>query len=348
MTAADTSRSFRDKASVLDPRAAPGDAKAVHRILVCVDESPFSEACLPYAVAISKSLGDTITLLHVMEPLRGQSGLKTCDPLAWEISRQEANIYLERLKQEGTLASGQQVETRLEQGYPAERIVAVARELDVDLTVLGSEGEGGVAAWNLGSTVMQILAVARGSVLIARSSSASSIDVSPKRILIPLDGSTRAESVLATAGRIARTHDAELLLVFVVRELVPSEVLREPEDLEAARQLATRLEVCGKRYLEGLRDRLTREGTSVRALVLRSTDDRQALLELCQKERSDLIVLSAHGSTCNAGSTFGSVTAHFLKHSVVPVLVLQDIRERRGKGSEPPTPLLRASYIDSV
>ena len=192
-------------------RALPREAHAVRRILVCVDRSPFSTACLPHAVAMAKSLGSAITLLYVMPPPHERSGLQTTDVLDWEVSRQEANAYLERLGQEGTQASGRQVDTRLEQGHPAERITAVARELDADLTVLGSRGERGVAEWNLGTTALQVLAVARGSVLIARSDPSATGDVMPKRILVPLDGSLRAESALPTAVRIASAHAAELL-----------------------------------------------------------------------------------------------------------------------------------------
>src|ERR1019366_363007 len=50
------------------PRTLPRDARAIRRILVCIDRSPLSEACLQHAVAVSKSLGSAITLLHVMQP----------------------------------------------------------------------------------------------------------------------------------------------------------------------------------------------------------------------------------------------------------------------------------------
>ena len=330
----------------LQPGAPPRDAHAIRRILVCIDRSPVSEACLQHAVAISKSLGSAMTLLHVMQPSHERPGLQATDVFDWEISRQEASAYMESLGREGTMASGQHVDVRLEQGHPAERITAVARELDADLTVLGSHGQRGAAAWNLGSTVLQVLAVTRGSVLIARSNSAGAGDVSPNRILVPLDGSLRTESVLPTAVRIAKKYGSELLLVLVVREPVPTSVLHTPEDLEVARDLAARLEARGKGYLEGLRDQLVREGASVRTLVLRTADEKQSLLDLSQKEQSDLIVLSAHGATCNSASTFGSVTAHLLTHSVVPLLVLQDLRDSElgGERGDERAPPLRASY----
>jgi nucleotide-binding universal stress UspA family protein len=313
-----------------EPRVVADDASAIRRVLVGIDRSGFSEKCLQQAVAISRSLGSAITLLHVMGPAQERSGPQATNARDWESARQEATAYLERLKEDGTESSGRQVESRLERGHPAERITEVARELGADLTVLGSQGERGVAAWNLGGTVQQVLAAARTSVLIARAGPAGAVDGSPKRVLVPLDGSLRAESVLPTAVRIASANEAELLLVYVVREPVATAVLRTPEDLQIARRLAARLEIGGEAYLNGLRDQLLREGASVRTLVVRSTDERRSILDLSRMEGSDLIVLSAHGSTFNPTLTCGSVTAHLIAHSVVSLLVLQDRRSELG------------------
>jgi nucleotide-binding universal stress UspA family protein len=326
------------------------DAHAIRRILVCVDRSPFSETCLQYALAVSKSLGAAITLLHVMQPARERSGLQTTDVVDWEISRQEAEAYLEKLVQEARQASGRQVDARLEQGHPAERIAAIGREIGADLTVLGSQGEHGAGTRDMGTTAQQVLEGAHGSVLFARFSGAAPAGaVSLKRILVPLDGSRRAESVLPTVVRIASRDGAELLLVFVANEPIATAMLSTMEDLEAARSLASRVEVSGKRYLEALREQLAHGGATVRTLVLRSADERQALLDLSLKERSDLIVLSAHGATCNAALRRGSFTVHLLAHSSVSLLVLQDLRdsELRGSSGAQQAPALRGHYPEA-
>ena len=317
-----------------EARLVPQGAQAIRRILVCVDHSPFSEICLRFGVAISRSLGAAITLLHVMQPSDERSGAQATDALDWEIGRQEAGAYLEGLEKEGERASGRRVETRLEQGNPAERIIAAAREIGADLTVLGSQGDHGDSDRNLGSTAQQVLESGRGSVLVVRSGATTLDDVPFKRILVALDGSARAESVLPTAVRIAGTHEAELLLVLVVKEPVATAVLSSPEDIEAARAVASRAEVNAKGYLDGLRDMLVREGTSVRTVVLRSGDERHSLLEVSRKERIALVVLSAHGSTCNPNLTAGSVAVYLLAHSLVPLLVLQDLRDSELRGRE--------------
>jgi nucleotide-binding universal stress UspA family protein len=313
---------------------------------MCLDGSPFSEVCLPYGVSLAKTFGSTLTLVHVMQPRHERAALPITDALGWEISRQEACGYLERLQGEATTALGRAVEIRLEQGHPAERIVDLAREIRADLTVLGSHGQDGVTAWNLGSTVQQVLAAGPGSVFIVHSSFVAPAVVSPKRILVPLDGSPRAESVLPTAARIANAYGSELLLVHVVQEPLPSSMLRSAEDLEIVRKLASRFESDAKEYLEQLRQRLTRQVGAVRTLAVRHTNERRCLLDIVQRERPDLIVLSAHGSACDPTRSFGSVTADLLSYSMVPVLVLQDLpgRQLHAEIGEELAPPLRASF----
>jgi nucleotide-binding universal stress UspA family protein len=154
---------------------------------------------------------------------------------------------------------------------------------------------------------------------------------------------------LPTAARIAAAHGAELLLVLIVPEPIATAVLSAGE-LELARQLASRLERRGHEYLERVSERLVRDGASVRTLVLRSSDERRELLDLSEREACDLIVLSAHGATCNRASTFGSVATYTLLHSLVSVLVLQDLpdtsRPERDESRSAPPP--RASFAESI
>lgn len=295
--------------------------RGLRRILVCVDRSAHSDACVLHAVSMARAFGSSITLLHVMPPHEGH-GPRATDPLGWEITRQEATSTLERYARMASESSGIAVDIRLDQGHPAERIAAIARELGIDLIVLGSHGESGVTAWNLGSTALQVLAVAPGSVLIARSNAPAL-----NRILVPLDGSLRTESVLPTVARIAGATDAEVLLAHVVQEPTATAVFGDAADLELARELATRSEAGARRYLASLQEMLIRDVPAVRTKVVRSPDDRQSLLELAESEQADLVVLSAHGCNCNPARPYGSVTAHLLTHAPIPLLVLQDLPE---------------------
>lgn len=326
------------------PVATP--AARAHRVLVGVDRSPLAEVCLPYAITVARALDSELTLVHVMRPRSGRVAPHN-DALGWEISRQEAHLYLERLQAKAAAALGRPAAIRLEQGRPSERIVELARELRSDLIVLASHGEGGVTAWNLGSTAQHVLAVSHVSVFVAHADGSVPRDPPDRHVVVALDGSQRAESALPTAARIAHTSGGDVILIHAVQESISTAVLRSVEDLELARTLASRLEINAKTYLEGLRTALVREGISVRTLVVRHANPRQCILEFASHERAGLVVVAAHGAVCDSTRTFGSVTEYLLTHASIPVLVLQDLAEHDLQASGPGVdraPPLRASF----
>jgi nucleotide-binding universal stress UspA family protein len=257
-----------------------------------------------------------------MQPPDG-APLAAPDPLGWEIGRQQAQAYLDRIREQ-VAALGPRTDVVLAQGDPAKRIVTAAVELRADLTVLGSHGQDGRTGGLLGSTAQQVLAVSRGSVFVTRSAPEAGVDVA-RRILVPLDGSTRTECVLPTVARIARIHGAEVVLVHVVSEPVSSTILSAGEDLELARDLARRLVHGAERYLATIASQLALEGIAVRTIVLREVDARQALVELCDQEQIDLTVVAAHGSTCNPSRPFGTVASYMLSLARPALLLIQDL-----------------------
>ena len=311
----------------IEPIEVPSYRARLHgrNVLACLDRSSLSEACVPHAVSLARTFGGQLTLVHVMHSQQEQGGRWTHDALSWEFARQEALAYLERLGRAAADALGRPVDVRLEQGNPAERIVDLAQELGAGVTVLGSHGEGGITSWTLGPSVQQLLVLAQTSVFIAHSASASRAAVSPKVILVPLDGSLRSENVLPAAAHIASVSGAELRLVHVVQEPLVTALLDGADEMALAQKLAARLEAAAARYLGGLQDRLASEGASVGTTVLRHANERQGLLELSRSEHADLIVLSAHGAACDPARSFGGVTTYLLTHSLVPLLVLQDL-----------------------
>ncbi|MFB9869689.1 universal stress protein [Vreelandella sulfidaeris] len=322
-----------------------------HQILVCVDLSPFTDVCLFYAISLARVLRSDLTMIHVMQPRHEHEGGANNNALDWEFSRQQARYHLERLEKKAAQALGRPVKVRLEQGHPAERIVEIEKEIRADLTVIGSHGESGVTAWGLGSTVHQVLAVSRSSVFIAHAASESPIAMSPERIIVPLDGSLRTECVLPTATRIARAHRAELILVHVIQEQLPTSVLHTAEDLKLVRQLASHMEISAKTYLEGLRAGLARDGDRVRTVVVQHANQSKAIIEVAKHERANFIVVAAHGANCDGDHSHGCVTEYLLTHSEVPVLMLQDRPEgemERIDFGEVIAPPLRASYLPEL
>jgi nucleotide-binding universal stress UspA family protein len=112
-------------------------------------------------------------------------------------------------------------------------------------------------------------------------------------------------------------------------------MLSSPDDLALARALVSKLEAAGERYLARLRNQLLSEISQVETLVVKRTDQHRALLEVARERRVDLLVLAAHGVTCDASDAFGSVAVHALAHAGLPLLVLQDLpsHERETSGA---------------
>ena len=82
-----------------------------------------------------------------------------------------------------------------------------------------------------------------------------------RRIMVPLDGSARAESVLPIATRLAKAHEAELLIAHVTPapELTKVGPLTA-QDLELEQRVIARNERVARSYLDQIRARLIRGG----------------------------------------------------------------------------------------
>jgi nucleotide-binding universal stress UspA family protein len=297
-------------------------ARAVRHVLVCLDRSPFSHSCLRQAQFIAEAFGAKITLLHVMPSSPGTHEASRADALEWEIAKRETAQYLAHTRDSLGPLPGEVV-TELTQGYPAEQIVAIAREIGADLTILSSHGERGEDGRELGSTAQHVFALAPGSVLLAQPT--GSAHVPPRRIVVPLDGSMRSECVLPLVAELARHDRAEVLLVHVVTDPTPTAVLSDADDMRLAHSLASRLQANAERYLSRVRARLLHEVPLVQTLVLLRAEERQALLDVAAHHGADMLILTAHGSTCNMERAFGSVASYLLAHAQLPLFVLQDL-----------------------
>ncbi len=296
--------------------------RAVKRILVCLDRSPVSEAAVPYAAAVARAFGAEITLLHATATRAGE--LDPADALGWEITRTETQQYLERIRTE-LAAEGLVATAVLTHGAPAEQILVTARDVEADLIVLSSHGERGRSPWNLGGTAEKVVSRAGVSVLVVPTG-APPESVSCDRVLLPLDGSQRAECVLPAALGLVRAYHATIGLVHVVGE---PEIFRTALPSASDRALIDALvhrnhELAG-RYLDTLAARLRAEGIEVLTFLERGNDAHGALSALAARESFDLVVLAAHGRSGIVTRPHGALAAQFVSDIDRPLLVVQDL-----------------------
>lgn len=297
------------------------------RIAVCVDGSAVSEALVLHAAKVAAALGVPLTILRVLEPDSNVNATPP-DPLDWDVRQREARANLARL----VLLAGLHhidVQSELIQGRAAEQICSWVLQHGADLTVLASHGEHGRRAWTLSSTARKLVDAVPGSLLLVPADGDHGGSAAYRRIIVPLDGSARAESVLPIATRLARVHEADLVIVHVTPapELTKVGPLTA-QDLELEQRVIARNERVARSYLDQIRARVSEAGLAARTVISRNGDARTRLARLVRRESADLIILSAYGRRGPRDIPCGSVAAHLLTHVNAPLLVLRE-RPRR-------------------
>jgi nucleotide-binding universal stress UspA family protein len=303
--------------------AAPG---AIRRVLVGLDGSQLAESALPHAVAMARTFATDLCLLRVIE--RREAPGRPVDTLAWRLFRAEAESYLrghvERLADRGLAVRGEVTE-----GDAACEILDFAERGDFGLLVLGSHGEGGPSPFTLSGTVHKVIARAGRSTLLVRSlrGSPPSADDEPiyLRIVVPVDGSQRAEWALCQAAAVARHQGAELVLLAVAP--VPETFRRPPLEPRTQRlvdEIAGLNRRWAEEYVTKMKRRLAAPGLEVRTRVSSSSRVRHEVDTQLRAMDADLVVVSAHGAAGGAHWPFGSTSSHLIHHGTAPLLVLQD------------------------
>jgi nucleotide-binding universal stress UspA family protein len=297
-------------------------------ILVPLDGSALAECALPFAAAIARALSGRITLLRVLELHREPGAGRQMDPVDWEIARAEAHSHLAEFESE-LKASGVASTVELVQGRPAEQIIQFAKEHEADLIVLSSHGEGGLSGWVLSSTAQKVVARAQTSVLIVPAYAHEEKRIGELRfdkILVPLDCSPRAESILPLATALARAYESKLILAHIVPEPeMPRRMPPSAEDVALAAQLTEHNRNAAEHYLSELQHRLSAQGVKPEVRMAVSPRRARSIRALAERENVDLVLVSAHGKTGDASERYGGIAARLIQESGRPVVILQDL-----------------------
>ena len=137
-----------------------------------------------------------------------------------------------------------------------------------------------------------------------------------KHILLPLDGSALAESVLPAAAYLARVFGAKITLIHIIEKDGQAVVhgerhLTQPAEAEA--------------YLAQIRQRAFAPGTAVSLHVHESAmqDVAQGIVEHQDEFAPDLIVMCSHGRGGFRDLVFGSIAQQVITSGRVPVLLVR-------------------------
>ncbi len=288
------------------------------KILIPLDGSKLAEAVLPYARALAKDLKLPVDLLYVNDPDQPAA----CAPLM-------AGEYLKSIIDTfgGTVAVRSVVET----GHAAATIVEIAAAEPEMLIAMATHGYSGPKRWLLGSVAEKVLRAAANHVLLVRPANGEPrVEAKLTTVLVPLDGSKLAETVLPTVSELALRLALRVVLVRVTRRIYSA----PPEgflpvfgaNVPNLKKLREEANAEANQYLIEKANQLRQQGlTQVAPLVLESGVDgaAAAIIDLVKKTPENFVTMCTHGESGIGNWLVGSVTERVVRHTTGPVLVIR-------------------------
>jgi nucleotide-binding universal stress UspA family protein len=134
----------------------------IKKILFPTDFSHTGDAALAFATSLAKESAGRLVIVHVQEaPLAYGGG-----EMYYGIPEPTTDELMSMLHDVKPTDAGVPVEYRLITGDPADAVVRLAEDDDVDLIVLGSHGRTGLTRLLMGSVAEAIVRKARCPVLV--------------------------------------------------------------------------------------------------------------------------------------------------------------------------------------
>jgi nucleotide-binding universal stress UspA family protein len=148
-----------------------------------------------------------------------------------------------------------------------------------------------------------------------------------KRILVPLDGSPRAEKILPHVEALAKEDGATLILMQTIEptsaDFTPGiDSMVSPQEMEIYWKSLQAAEEAGNEYLTEKAEELTRKKVKVETVVKRG-DAVATIVKTAKDKSADLIAMASHGRTGLARVFYGSVANGVLHKVDRPLLLIR-------------------------
>ena len=297
------------------------------KILVPLDGSTSAEQVLPLAHALAAKLALAVELLGVVDTVELARGLATVERFyLTTLVADETRRLSEYLAAVEKKFSGSAVTTTVVEGYTAELIIANAAADKTTLIAMATHGRAGLKRFLLGSVAEKVLHGTANPLLLVRSTEeVKAAAAAPlNSIVVPLDGSELAESVLPAVVELAHKLESEIILLRAYA--VPygvytaGEGFYDPVNLEA---FLAGLRNQAIDYLERKTAELKRQGIEKTSYVAKEGLSADEIIKIAGAMPDSLIAMCSHGYSGVKRWVLGSVTETVVRHTHNPVLVLR-------------------------
>ncbi|MFC2070417.1 universal stress protein [Chloroflexota bacterium] len=303
------------------------------KMLIPLDGSELAEVVFPYGKELAGRLSIDVILFMV-----GSQGLSTFAPMQKAYIEHTSETIMNQINevQKSLKPAPEPVKVRgeLATGYAAEEILHFTEENNVDLILIATHGHSGPKRWKIGSVAGKIMGAAKVPVLLVNAEvpEETAAEKWPvKTILVPLDGSEMAESVLPHVKAIGKQPGSKAVEVVLLRvcepPTIPSyygpELSGVPLDWgKYVEQEIVRDKERAREYLAELEKRFKDKGVSVRSEVIQGKPDDE-IVEYANKNQFSLIVMASHGRSGLSRLVYGSVAVNLLHGVTSPILIIK-------------------------
>jgi nucleotide-binding universal stress UspA family protein len=284
------------------------------QIILTLDGSRRAESGVALATALSSATNASIDLVHVVEPVTALNGARSA-------RKHGAKSYLRRIA--SGLEPGHVGNIAVLVGEPAQQIHRYAGEVPDPIVIVSARSQG-VSQQVFGSVTSALLDIGEFPVAIALGDGRRVRSL--KTLLVPLDGTSKAEPGIYLAQSISGATPALIRLVQVVEpDPIPDVTAVRPDSLSmvfgagSVPSLATR-SLEARFYLEGVSQRLRLQGT--RSLwEVRTGRTAEEVLRDAATTGTDLIVVANRRADPGADLVLREIVEHASAQDPVPILV---------------------------
>jgi nucleotide-binding universal stress UspA family protein len=295
------------------------------RMLIPLDGSKTAEKVLPYARRLATISSISVELLGVIEMTEVAAEISSSEAPYAEALLKEAQRnstdYLETLA--NTFPNGM-VRCRVEQGRPEDVIINAAAMHKDTLIAMATHGRSGVSRWLVGSVTEKVLRGTVNPLLVVHAHRNLKIETlaSLSSVIVPLDGSEMAESVLSPVADLALALSLQVILLQTYA--LPAATYGDddyyvPDYIELKDQIKNQSED----YLSSKATSLRAQGIANVSTVAIDGSAADAIISLSHDTPDSLVALSSHSRSGLQRWVLGSVTEKVVRHCEGPVLVVR-------------------------
>lgn len=289
-------------------------------ILVATDLSAAADEAIRQADQRACAAGAPLVVCHVLPNLQPSTPLfpqqQQAADMAQPALRERALTAIAERVDALVRRRGDEIQIHLLDDAPAEAIVALASEVDAQLVVVGSSGEGGLQHMLLGGVAEHVVREAHCPVLVARSHEPT------HRILVATDFSDPAMPAVAAAAVESRRPGTRVTIVHAVDF---SPVLADPSLALGAGGAAVEpalIEEVDAEIEQRLAASLAAHDIKGDCTVVQGPAT-VAITDTAERIGADLLIVGTHGATGFRRLMLGSVAEAVVRNAPCSVLVVR-------------------------